>query len=455
MNNVNSATPVDRPGVEVIGFDTDGNEILTVTGNGGNALDVLAHNGNIELSFDPDSLQEKLQAAMQKTARQLALQIASLVEQAKIEADKAVQVWIATHPVEHAEMLYTQSVNAVINAQAELANRESELNNLKNTNEYRTLISPVEHHYSQAFDGTFGPRTFEVNNRDDLDILLGSDGDKALAVLIMTRENWFLGITDVALANKVNASMGSLYKATERARNNLINVQNQILQKEQQIDEARKDIPRKEAERQAEEKRLNDLKDSVNKLNDTLNDAETEAVKDSVKFTADFYKELFNTYGEKAEQLAKALADQAKGNKIRNATDAEKAWEKHKANIDKKINAKDREAIGKWLESIDVKVAAQNFQRFSKGLGYTSKAIDFAEWATELHKAIKTDNWRPFFVKTETLVVGTTATALAGLAFSAILGGPVGILGYGLIIAGVGVLINDELVEMANKFWGI
>lgn len=35
------------------------------------------------------------------------------------------------------------------------------------------------------------------------------------------------------------------------------------------------------------------------------------------------------------------------------------------------------------------------------------------------------------------------------------LGGPVGILGYGLILAGIGSLIDDSLVEKANKLVGL
>lgn len=116
-----------------------------------------------------------------------------------------------------------------------------------------------------------------MDNRKDLDILLGKDGDKALAVLIMAREDWFSGITDVALANKVNASMGSLYKATEKARNNLINAKNLVAEKERQVKAARDNIPRKEAERQAAEKRLNELNKSVKELNNTLQKAEAEA----------------------------------------------------------------------------------------------------------------------------------------------------------------------------------
>ncbi|HBC0352928.1 TPA: colicin transporter [Salmonella enterica subsp. enterica serovar Napoli] len=182
---------------------------------------------------------------------------------------------------------------------------------------------------------------------------------------------------------------------------------------------------------------------------------EDDAVKDAVKFTEDFYKEVFKVYGEKAEQLAKLLADQAKGKKVRNVEDALRAYEKHKANINKKINAKDREAIAKALESVDVKQAAKNISRFGKGLGYTSLAIDAAEWAGALKEAIETDNWRQFFVKTETIAAGMAASAVTGFAFSIILGGPVGLLGYGLIMAGIGALIDDKAIEEVNKFIGV
>ncbi|MEG0280114.1 MAG: colicin-like pore-forming protein [Morganella sp. (in: enterobacteria)] len=97
---------------------------------------------------------------------------------------------------------------------------------------------------------------------------------------------------------------------------------------------------------------------------------EFSQVKTAVKFTADFYKEIFKVYGEKAEQLAKALADQAKGKKIRNADDALKAYEKHKANINKKINSQDRKAIAAALESIKLADIAKNFKQFSRGNGH-------------------------------------------------------------------------------------
>lgn len=184
-------------------------------------------------------------------------------------------------------------------------------------------------------------------------------------------------------------------------------------------------------------------------------DDEFKLLHDSVKFTADFYKEVFKAYGEKAEKLAESLAEGARGKNIRNVDDALKAYEKHKANIDKKINAKDRKAIVAALESVNVDDIAKNLRRFAKGMGYTSKFIDANDLRIELMKAIETDNWRPFFVKVETIAVSSATTAVTGFTFSILLGGPIGILGYGLIMAAVGALINDDLIENINKLIGI
>lgn len=184
-------------------------------------------------------------------------------------------------------------------------------------------------------------------------------------------------------------------------------------------------------------------------------DKEFNQVKDAVKFTAAFYKETFNVYGEKAEQLARTLAEQAREKKVSNAGDAAKAWEKHKANLNKKINAKDRTAIAKWLESVDTKIIADNFKRFSKGMGYVGPVINSYELLDELIRAMESDNWRPFFVKTEAIAAGMAATVLAAFAFSTMIGNPIGLVGYGLIMAGVGFMIDDEFVEMTNKFFGI
>lgn len=183
-----------------------------------------------------------------------------------------------------------------------------------------------------------------------------------------------------------------------------------------------------------------------------INKKEAEEIKSSVKFTTDFYKEVFNSYGEKAEKLAKTMAEQAKGKKIRNAEDALKAYNKYNNNINRKIDAKDRKAIAAALESVKVDDIAKNLKKFSKSMGFVSYANDLR---IELIKAMETDNWRPFFVKAETILVGISAAGIVGLGFSFLLGGPLGLLGYGLLLAGIGALIDDNLVEEANKLIGI
>ncbi|MCP1633221.1 colicin-like pore-forming protein [Kerstersia gyiorum] len=183
--------------------------------------------------------------------------------------------------------------------------------------------------------------------------------------------------------------------------------------------------------------------------------ADKEEIKESVKFAADFHKETFEKYGEKAEHLSKSLADKTQGKNVRNVDDALKAYEKYRKDINKKINRKDRDAIATALESIEAGDIANNFKKFSKGLGYTSGAIDFVDWLSELANAVKTDNWRPFFIKTGSIAAGLGATTVAGLAFSVLLGTPVGILGYSLIMASLGALIDDEWIEEAIGLVGI
>lgn len=178
-------------------------------------------------------------------------------------------------------------------------------------------------------------------------------------------------------------------------------------------------------------------------------------IKDSVKFTISFYEKVTQEFGKKAAQLSRELAEQSKGKTIRNVEDALRTYEKYGQNINNKINAKDRVAIIKALESIDAKQLASNLGKFSKGLGYTNHAINAVELLVEFKNAVKTGNWRPFFVKATSITAGLAAVALTAFAFSLITGGPVGILGYALIIATVGALIDDALVEKVSGAIGI
>ncbi|MEX5878239.1 colicin-like pore-forming protein [Proteus vulgaris] len=182
---------------------------------------------------------------------------------------------------------------------------------------------------------------------------------------------------------------------------------------------------------------------------------EFNEIKDSVKFTISFYEKATQEFGKKAAQLSRELAEQSKGKTIRNVEDALRTYEKYGQNINNKINAKDRAAIIKALESIDAKQLASNLGKFSKGLGYTNHAINAVELLVEFKNAVKTGNWRPFFVKAASITAGLASVALTAFAFSLIIGGPVGILGYALIIATVGALIDDALVEKVSGAIGI
>lgn len=196
----------------------------------------------------------------------------------------------------------------------------------------------------------------------------------------------------------------------------------------------------------------------IKQAEDRLKEEESEfnQVKDAVKFTADFYKEIFTAFGEKAEKLSRLLETQIKGTKIKNAVDAAKTYDKYRHNINKKISVEDRAAIAKYLESIDVKVAENNFKLLSKGIGYVGPLIDGYElFYVELSKAIKTDNWRPFFVKAETIMVGLVATSLVAFTFSVLAGGIVGLIGFALIMAGVSALVDEKLVEKFNSLIGV
>ncbi|WP_267284899.1 colicin-like pore-forming protein [Klebsiella oxytoca] len=55
----------------------------------------------------------------------------------------------------------------------------------------------------------------------------------------------------------------------------------------------------------------------------------------------------------------------------------------------------------------------------------------------------------------QTIAIDFAATHLAALAFAAVLSGPVGVLGCDLIMAGIGAIVNDTIVEEANKIIAI
>ncbi|ENW8691565.1 TPA: colicin-like pore-forming protein [Escherichia coli] len=80
---------------------------------------------------------------------------------------------------------------------------------------------------------------------------------------------------------------------------------------------------------------------------------------------------------------------------------------------------------------------------------------DFADWSTEFGKVVWTDNWRPFFVKLESLAAGRATSSVTAWTFSVMPGTLVGILGFAIIMAAVSALVNDKFIEQNNKLIGI
>lgn len=180
--------------------------------------------------------------------------------------------------------------------------------------------------------------------------------------------------------------------------------------------------------------------------------ADADQVKDALKFTADFYKEVTAKYGEKASALAKELTEKAQGKRIRNAQQALKAFDQYKGILDKKFSVKDRQAIANALEALDKNRMAKDLALFSKAFGSVGNVMDFVDLATEAKKATQTGNWSPFFVKAETILAGKAATAAVAAVFGMMTGATLGVLGFALLMAVVSALVTDERVAKLNDF---
>ncbi len=129
-----------------------------------------------------------------------------------------------------------------------------------------------------------------------------------------------------------------------------------------------------------------------------------------------------------------------------------KSFDKYKDVLNKKFSVEDRVAISKALESVNRDNVARNLAKFSKAFGHTGKIINGYEvFVVELPKAIKSNDWRPFFVKVESIFAGMVATAITAYAFSIILGTPIGILGFALIMTLVSSFIDEKAMENFNK----
>lgn len=184
--------------------------------------------------------------------------------------------------------------------------------------------------------------------------------------------------------------------------------------------------------------------------------SEAESVKDAIKFTSDFYNVLTDKMGARYAQAAKDLASSVQGQKIRSAEHALKAFDRFSHVLTEKYSATDLNAISTALESANKEQISKNLVKFSKAFGYTSKLIDAYDVVfEEVPKAVKSGNYRPLFVKMESIFAGSAASALAAWSYAIILGTPMGIVGFALMLAIVGALVDDKLIERINATVGV
>lgn len=195
---------------------------------------------------------------------------------------------------------------------------------------------------------------------------------------------------------------------------------------------------------------LKSTSEKFSELAERANDAEQTI--EAVKFTLEFYATIGERFGARASTLAKGLAQSAKGKTIRNAEQAINAFDAYKDALDKKFSAQDRQAISNALGSLDQQTMASSLSKFGKSLGFVGHMIDAVELATEATKSAEGGNWAPFYIKAETLILGQAAGVILGLAFGLTMATPIGILGFGLLLAATGVLIDETLVSELNSY---
>ena len=98
---------------------------------------------------------------------------------------------------------------------------------------------------------------------------------------------------------------------------------------------------------------------------------------------------------------------------------------------------------------------ASNFNSSVRDLVLPENLLSLADWITEFGKAVRTENWRPFFSKTETIIAGNAARLLQQWHWSSVMltGTALGIIGFCLLLMAVtGALIDESLIEKVNKF---
>lgn len=187
--------------------------------------------------------------------------------------------------------------------------------------------------------------------------------------------------------------------------------------------------------------RINALVRGITKKN-----AEVGYIND-FSFINAFYNHIAAKFGEQSSKIAKRLVSLAMKNQTSTGSKALMYLDKHRDNINKNFSTRDRKAVGRALEAFDREQLAAEMEKFRKAFFYSGEFGDYYELGMRLKCSFNTNNWRPFYDRACSLFSGKHATEVAAFIFSVILVIPLGILGFGLIIAIVGALIDERIIQ--------
>lgn len=166
---------------------------------------------------------------------------------------------------------------------------------------------------------------------------------------------------------------------------------------------------------------------------------------------ADFYKEVTSKYSSSFSKQAQNLAESVKGKKIKNAQDALRTFEKYKNQLNSKVSAADRAAIGRALDAVNRAELSKTLAQYSKAFGIVSYSVNGLSLYDAYSKAVKTGQWSGFYAEVDKQLLGIVAAELTAFAFSVIATTSVGIIGFGLIMLLVAAAVDKLDYDAFNK----
>ena len=174
--------------------------------------------------------------------------------------------------------------------------------------------------------------------------------------------------------------------------------------------------------------------------------AEAE-LKTGIRMTTDFYEQVSNELGERAQRIAKRLADMSVSPNVFGVDDAIDTFEKFGHKFGTVFTDADRTALANALESVDKNELAEKFKLFGKAFGAYGIYDDVSGLYNEFSKSLENDNWRPFFVKAAQVAGSRGIGLLTAFTFAFLASNPLTLPVYALLTALAGASLDTGVIE--------